>query len=139
VYQLLDPLLPTGGFAHSQGLEAAARSGLVAGGDERPSALAADDGWDVEAFATEATRNAAATAAPFVEAARRAFEGLARKDDDEEEEEEEEEEAAAEGVEDRGRRSKEERDSSRRKQRVKLDDDASVDRESGAAGAGGGC
>ena len=41
VYQLLDPLLPTGGFAHSQGLEAAARSGLVAGGDERPSALAA--------------------------------------------------------------------------------------------------
>ena len=135
VYQLLDPLLPTGGFAHSQGLEAAARSGLVAGGDERPSALAADDGWDVEAFATEATRNAAATAAPFVEAARRAFEGLARKDDDEEEEEEEEEEAAAEGVEDRGRRSKEERDSSRRKQHVKLDDDASVDRESAAAAA----
>ena len=107
MYQLLDPLLPTGGFAHSQGLEAAARSGLVAGGDERPSALAADDGWDVEAFATEATRNAAATAAPFVEAARRAFEGLARKDDDEEEEEEEE----TEGVEDR-RQSKEERDSS---------------------------
>ena len=132
VYQLLDPLLPTGGFAHSQGLEAAARSGLVAGGDERPSALAADDGWDVEAFATEAMRNAAATAAPFVEAARRAFEGLARRDQEEEEEEEEEEEA--EGVEDRGR-SKEERDSSRRKQRVKLDDDASVDRESAAAAA----
>ena len=134
VYQLLDPLLPTGGFAHSQGLEAAARSGLVAGGDERPSALAADDGWDVEAFATEATRNAAATAAPFVEAARRAFEGLARRDQEEEGEEEEEEEEA-EGVEDRGKRSKEERDSSRRKQRVKLDDDASVDRESAAAAA----
>ena len=132
VYQLLDPLLPTGGFAHSQGLEAAARSGLVAGGDERPSALAADDGWDVEAFATEATRNAAATAAPFVEAARRAFEGLARRDEEEEEEEEEEAEEA-EGVEDR-RRSK---DSSRRKQKqhVKLDDDASVDRESAAAAA----
>ena len=134
VYQLLDPLLPTGGFAHSQGLEAAARSGLVAGGDERPSALAADDGWDVEAFATEATRNAAATAAPFVEAARRAFEGLARRDQEEEEEEKEDEEEA-EGVEDRGKRSKEERDSSRRKQRVKLDDDASVDRESAAAAA----
>ena len=131
VYQLLDPLLPTGGFAHSQGLEAAARSGLVAGGDERPSALAADDGWDVEAFATEAMRNAAATAAPFVEAARRAFEGLARRDEEEDKEEEEE---AAEGVEDRGR-SKEERDSSRRKQHVKLDDDASVDRESAAAAA----
>ena len=134
VYQLLDPLLPTGGFAHSQGLEAAARSGLVAGGDERPSALAADDGWDVEAFATEATRNAAATAAPFVEAARRAFEGLARRDQEEEEEEKEDEEEA-EGVEDRGKRSKEERDASRRKQRVKLDDDASVDRESAAAAA----
>ena len=134
MYQLLDPLLPTGGFAHSQGLEAAARSGLVAGGDERPSALAADDGWDVEAFATEATRNAAATAAPFVEAARRAFEGLARRDQEEEEEEKEDEEEA-EGVEDRGKRSKEERDSSRRKQRVKLDDDASVDRESAAAAA----
>jgi urease accessory protein UreF len=134
VYQLLDPLLPTGGFAHSQGLEAAARSGLVAGGDERPSALAADDGWDVEAFATEAMRNAAATAAPFVEAARRAFEGLARRDEEEEEEEEEEEaEEKAEGVEDR-RRSKEERDSSRRTH-VKLDDDASVDRESASAAA----
>ena len=50
------------------------------------------------------------------------------------EEDKEEEEEAAEGVEDRGR-SKEERDSSRRKQHVKLDDDASVDRESAAAAA----
>ena len=37
VWQLVDPLLPTGGFAHSQGLEAAAHAGLVAGGDERHS------------------------------------------------------------------------------------------------------
>lgn len=35
VWQLIDPLLPTGGFAHSQGLEAAAQGGLVAGADDR--------------------------------------------------------------------------------------------------------
>jgi len=30
-WQLIDPLLPTGGFAHSCGLEAAAHAGLVKG------------------------------------------------------------------------------------------------------------
>ena len=67
VWQLVDPLLPTGGFAHSQGLEAAAHARLVAGLDER---VLDQTGWDVDAFCFEAVRNASSLAVPFVEAAR---------------------------------------------------------------------
>ena len=67
VWQLVDPLLPTGGFAHSQGLEAAAHARLVAGLDER---VLDRTGWDVDAFCFEAVRNASSLAVPFVEAAR---------------------------------------------------------------------
>ena len=67
VWQLVDPLLPTGGFAHSQGLEAAAHARLVAGLDER---VVDRTGWDVDAFCFEAVRNASSLAVPFVEAAR---------------------------------------------------------------------
>jgi|AntAceMinimDraft_1070359.scaffolds.fasta_scaffold82819_1 hypothetical protein len=76
VWQLIDPLLPTGGFAHSQGLEAAAHGGLVAGADQRVG-RGNDSGWSVEAFALEALRNAASLSVPFVEAARMAFAPLA--------------------------------------------------------------
>ena len=67
VWQLVDPLLPTGGFAHSQGLEAAAHARLVAGLDER---VLDQTGWDVDTFCFEAVRNASSLAVPFVEAAR---------------------------------------------------------------------
>jgi hypothetical protein len=71
-------LLPTGGFAHSQGLEAAARAGLVAGGDERSGRRGEEEtGWDVGTFARECVANAASQSVPFVEAARRVFERLA--------------------------------------------------------------
>lgn len=77
-WQLIDPLLPTGGFAHSQGLEAAARAGLVAGGDERSGRRGEEEtGWDVGTFARECVANAASQSVPFVEAARRVFERLA--------------------------------------------------------------
>ena len=79
VWQLVDPLLPTGGFAHSQGLEAAAHAGLVAGGDERATRRGEDVGWCVETFAIEACRNAASMSIPFVEAARYTFAPLAKK------------------------------------------------------------
>ena len=79
VWQLVDPLLPTGGFAHSQGLEAAAHAGLVAGGDERATRRGEDVGWCVETFAIEACRNAASMSIPFVEAARYTFSPLAKK------------------------------------------------------------
>ena len=76
-WQLIDPLLPTGGFAHSQGLEAAARAGLVAGGDERSGRRGEEEtGWDVGTFARECVANAASQSVPFVEAARRVFERL---------------------------------------------------------------
>jgi len=76
-WQLIDPLLPTGGFAHSQGLEAAARAGLVAGGDERSGRRGEEEtGWDVSTFARECVANAASQSVPFVEAARRVFERL---------------------------------------------------------------
>ena len=76
-WQLIDPLLPTGGFAHSQGLEAAAHAGLVAGGDERLGRRGAEEtGWDVVAFARECVANAASQSLPFVEAARRVFGAL---------------------------------------------------------------
>ena len=78
VWQLVDPLLPTGGFAHSQGLEAAAHAGLVAGGDERATRRGEDVGWCVETFAVEACRNAASMSIPFVEAARYTFAPLAK-------------------------------------------------------------
>ena len=67
VWQLVDPLLPTGGFAHSQGLESAAHSRLVAGLDER---VRDQTGWDVDTFCFEAVRNASTLMIPFVEAAR---------------------------------------------------------------------
>ena len=79
MWQLVDPLLPTGGFAHSQGLEAAAQAGLVAGGDERATRRGEDVGWCVETFAVEACRNAASMSIPFVEAARYTFAPLAKK------------------------------------------------------------
>ena len=76
-WQLIDPLLPTGGFAHSQGLEAAARAGLVAGGDERLGRRGdRETGWDVATFARECVANAASQSVPFVEASRRVFSEL---------------------------------------------------------------
>ena len=73
-WQLLDPLLPTGGFAHSQGLESAAHSGLVKGGDDRLARRGETEfGWDAETFARECVASAASQSVPFVEAARRVF------------------------------------------------------------------
>lgn len=73
-WQLIDPLLPTGGFAHSQGLESAAHAGLVKGGDERLKRRGDEEfGWDVLTFARECVANAASQSVPFVEAARRVF------------------------------------------------------------------
>lgn len=73
-WQLIDPLLPTGGFAHSQGLESAAHAGLVKGGDERLKRRGDEEfGWDAETFARECVANAASQSVPFVEAARRVF------------------------------------------------------------------
>lgn len=73
-WQLLDPLLPTGGFAHSQGLESAAHAGLVKGGDDRLARRGETEfGWDAETFARECVASAASQSVPFVEAARRVF------------------------------------------------------------------
>ena len=56
-WQLLDPLLPTGGFAHSNGLEAATQFGFIDTGNGH--------GVDVSTlFRTR--RNACSTLAPFV-------------------------------------------------------------------------
>ena len=71
---MIDPLLPTGGFARSQGLESAAHAGLVKGGDERLARRGDEEcGWDAETFARECVANAASQSVPFVEAARRVF------------------------------------------------------------------
>lgn len=65
-WQLLDSLLPTGGFAHSQGLEAAAQAGLVE--------ASADS---VGHFCRLALHNTASMALPHVQAALDATAALA--------------------------------------------------------------
>ena len=73
-WQLIDPLLPTGGFAHSGGLEAAANCGVVAGGDTRAERRGdVEVGWDVSTFAKESVANAISVNAPFIEASRVVF------------------------------------------------------------------
>ena len=61
-WQLLDPLLPTGGFAHSNGLEAATQFGFIDTDNGH--------GVDVSTFVSDIARNACSTLAPFVLAAR---------------------------------------------------------------------
>lgn len=56
-WQLLDSMLPTGGFAHSQGLEAASQSGWVT-----------DSLESVEAFCRLSLHNQATLMFPYVEA-----------------------------------------------------------------------
>lgn len=76
-WQLIDPLLPTGGFAHSCGLEAAAHAGLVKGGDARTRRRGeTESGMELGAFAMESVANAVAVSVPFVEASRLVFRGL---------------------------------------------------------------
>lgn len=53
-WQLVDSILPTGGFAHSYGLEAATQAGLVY------------DAYTVEKFAMTMVENAGALSLPFV-------------------------------------------------------------------------
>ena len=64
-WQLLDPLLPTGGFAHSNGLEAATQFGFIDSGNGY--------GIDVSTFVSDIARNACSTLAPFVLASRNRF------------------------------------------------------------------
>lgn len=68
LWQLVDSAFPTGGFAHSGGLEAAVQLGEVSG----PAELAR--------FAAETVRNAAAFALPYLSAAHAAPEELAALD-----------------------------------------------------------
>ena len=56
-WQLLDSMLPTGGFAHSQGLEASSQSGWVT-----------DNIESVEAFCRLSLHNQASLMFPYVEA-----------------------------------------------------------------------
>ncbi|KAG0609120.1 hypothetical protein M758_8G159600 [Ceratodon purpureus] len=58
-WQMIDSILPTGGFAHSYGLEAAVQAGLVY------------DGQTLERFAVMTVENAGALLLPFVYAASR--------------------------------------------------------------------
>lgn len=75
-WQLLDPLLPTGGFAHSNGLEAATQFGFIDNGT--------GTGIDVLTFVLDIARNACSTLAPFVLAARNSFDSYSseREEDD---------------------------------------------------------
>ena len=63
LFQLVDPLLPTGGFAHSVGLEPATLAGVTLHDD-------ADGVDDVERFAARAGQHAIDSAVPFVLASR---------------------------------------------------------------------
>ena len=63
--QLLDPLLPNGGFAHSNGLEAATQFGFIDNGN--------GNGVDVSTFVSDIARNSCSTLAPFVLSARHRF------------------------------------------------------------------
>lgn len=63
LFQLVDPLLPTGGFAHSVGLEPATLAGVTLHDD-------ADGVEDVERFAARAGQHAIDSAVPFVLASR---------------------------------------------------------------------
>lgn len=67
LFQLVDPLLPTGGFAHSVGLEPATLAGVTLHDD-------ADGVDDVERFAARAGQHAIDSAVPFVLAARECVE-----------------------------------------------------------------
>ncbi len=69
VWQLIDSAFPSGGFAHSAGLEAAAQHGRVV------------DGADVHAFATQSLAQCGRTALPIVTAAHRRLEDLADLDE----------------------------------------------------------
>jgi len=71
-WQLLDPLLPTGGFAHSNGLEAATQFGFIDNGT--------GTGIDVLTFVLDIARNACSTLAPFVLAARNRFDSYSLKE-----------------------------------------------------------
>lgn len=67
LFQLVDPLLPTGGFAHSVGLEPATLAGVTLHDD-------ADGIDDVERFAARAGQHAIDSAVPFVLASRECVE-----------------------------------------------------------------
>ena len=70
-WQILDPLLPTGGFAHSNGLEAALQFGFMN-----------NCGDDVSSFVDDIARNACSALGPFVLSARKRFSQKEMKDDD---------------------------------------------------------
>ena len=68
VWQLIDSAFPSGGFAHSAGLEASVQHGHV------------DDGAGVRAFAGQALAQCGRSALPLVTAARRRLDDLAELD-----------------------------------------------------------
>jgi urease accessory protein len=68
VWQLIDSAFPSGGFAHSAGLEASVHHGLVSGGEA------------VAAFARQTLAQTGRTSLPLVTAARRSPGDLARLD-----------------------------------------------------------
>lgn len=69
VWQLIDSAFPSGGFAHSAGLEAAVQHGHVV------------NGADVRAFATQSLAQCGRTALPIVTAAHRRADDIAELDE----------------------------------------------------------